>query len=120
MKKGLISGFLVIVAIAIVIMVIANSNKPPYAYVPIITSTATLDFPSTVGGSSSDLTMTLTGAVSGDVVIIGVPSGSTVANGCFTGWVSSSNTITIRFSNNDLVTSYDPASGVFKSTIVKQ
>jgi hypothetical protein len=120
MKKGLISGFLMIAAIAIVIMVIANSDKIPLAYVPIITATATLNFPSTVGGSSSDLTMTLTGAISGDVVIIGVPSGSIVANGCFTGWVSASDVVTIRYTNNDLVTAYDPSSGTFKATIIKQ
>jgi hypothetical protein len=118
MKKGLISGLLVIAAITIVIIVIANSAPP--AYTPIISATATLNFPSTVGGTSSDLTMTLTGAVDGDAIMIGVPNGSTVANGCFTGWVSASNTVTIRYTNNDLVTSYDPASGTFKATIVKQ
>lgn len=82
MKKGLIAAFLVILTVAVVIMVIANRNKPPYSYVPIVSGTATLNFPSTNGGSSSDLTMTITGAAVGDVVIIGVPSGSSVANGC--------------------------------------
>jgi microcystin-dependent protein len=34
MKKGLISGFLVVAAIAIVIMVIANSDRKPFGYDP--------------------------------------------------------------------------------------
>jgi len=118
MKKGLISGFLVIAAIALVIMVIANST--PKSYTPIITATATLDFPSTGPGAASDLTMTLTGAVSGDVVIVGVPSGSVPANGIFFGWVSASNTVSIRYSNPDVLTTYDPSSGSFKATIIKQ
>jgi hypothetical protein len=84
-----------------------------------ITNTATLDFPSTAAGTSSDLTITVTGAADGDAVSIGVANGSTVANGCFTAWVSATNTVTIRFSNNDLVAALDPASGTFKATVLK-
>lgn len=75
---------------------------------------ATLDFPSVGAGTSSDLTVTVTGAVDGDVVSIGVPNGSTAANGCFTAWVSASNTVTIRFTNTNTVAAIDPASGTFK------
>lgn len=110
----------VFVAIGVIIIVFTISwNKPP-AYVPMITATATLNFPSTTGGTSSDLTMTVTGSVSGDAVVLGVPNGSTVANGCFTAWISATNTATVRYTNNDLVTSYDPASGTFKITAIKQ
>jgi hypothetical protein len=84
-----------------------------------LTGSGTLDFPNTVAGTSSDLTVTVTGAADGDVVAIGVANGSTVSNGCFTAWVSGSNTVTIRFTNNDLVTAFDPASGTFKATVIK-
>lgn len=84
-----------------------------------LTNTATLDFPNTVAGTSSDLTITVTGAADGDVVAIGVPNASTVANGCFTAWVSASNTVTIRYSNNDALSAYNPASGTFKATIIR-
>ncbi len=79
----------------------------------------TLDFPNTNAGTSSDLTITVTGASDGDVCSLGVPNGSTVENGSFTCWVSASNTVTVRYSNNDLTTSYDPASGTFKVTVEK-
>jgi hypothetical protein len=80
---------------------------------------ATLNFGSTAAGASTDLTVTVTGAADGDVVSIGVPNGSTLTNGCFTAWVSAANTVTIRFSNNDLITALDPASGTFKAFVTK-
>lgn len=84
-----------------------------------ITATATLNFPSTAAGAKSDLTMTLTGAVAGEAVILGVPNGSVPANGAFFAWASASNTITVRYINNALLTAYDPASGTFTATIVR-
>lgn len=85
----------------------------------VITATATLDFPSTLAGASSDLTITVTGAVVGDSVAIGVPDGSTLANGNFTAWVSAADTVKIRFANNSLTLALDPASGTFKATVIK-
>ena len=84
-----------------------------------ITATATLDFPSTAAGAKSDLTMTLTGAVNGEAICLGVPNGSIVANGVFTAWVSAANTVTVRFTNTNLATALDPASGTFTATIVR-
>jgi hypothetical protein len=84
-----------------------------------ITATATLNFGSTAAGAKSDLTMTLTGAAVGEAVVLGVPNGSVPANGAFFAWVSASNTITVRYANNSLLTSYDPASGSFTATIVR-
>lgn len=84
-----------------------------------LNGSATLDFGNTAAGTSSDLTITVTGAADGDVVSLGVPNGSTLSNGCFTTWVSASNTVTVRFTNNDLLTSLDPASGTFKVTVFK-
>lgn len=84
-----------------------------------LSATATLAFPSTAAGSKSDLTITLTGAVSGDSVSLGVPAGSVPANGTFFAWVSTSNTVSVRFSNPDPLTAYQPASGTFKVSIVR-
>lgn len=87
--------------------------------VPMLTATTTLDFGSTVAGTSTDLTLTVTGAADGDPVSIGIPNGSTLSNGVFTAWVSAANTITIRFSNNSLAATLDPASGTFRATVFK-
>ena len=85
----------------------------------VLTATATLDFPNTAAGAASDLTMTVTGAVSGDVVTLGVPNGSVPANGTFFGWVSAADTVTIRYANNDLVTAYNPSSGTFRAVVTR-
>jgi hypothetical protein len=103
-------------ALCMVVMVIAYSPK---AYTPSIFNTTTLDFGSTLPGAATDLTMTVTGAVVGDNVILGVPNGSVPANGLFVGWVSASNTVKIRYINTDVLTTYDPASGSFKALIIK-
>lgn len=101
----------------IIVIVIAYSPK---AYDVILTNTTTLDFPSTAAGASSDLTMTITGAVNGDAVMLGTPNGSTLANGVFTAWISASDIATVRFTNTNLITALDPASGTFKIIIVKK
>lgn len=90
-----------------------------YTLAKTLTATATLDFGSTVAGTSTDLTITVTGAVDGDAISVGVPNGSTLANGVFTGWVSAANTVTIRFSNNSLAAALDPASGSFRVSVIR-
>ena len=80
---------------------------------------ATLDFGSTAASSSGDLTITVTGAADGDVVMLGVPNGSVNANSCFTSWVSAANTVTVRFNNYQTVGAIDPASGTFKVSVRK-
>ncbi len=82
-----------------------------------ISATSTLNFPSTTAQSSSDLTISLTGAALGDVVILGTPNGSVNANTSFTAWVSTVNTVTVRF-NNYSSGAVDPAAGDFKVTIL--
>lgn len=84
----------------------------------IISSTAALDFPNTLAQTSSDLTLTVTGAATGDVVSIGVPNGSVLADSDFSAWVSAANTITIRFLNAGLIAK-DPASGTFRAMVVQ-
>ncbi|MBK9246768.1 MAG: hypothetical protein IPM69_01310 [Ignavibacteria bacterium] len=83
-----------------------------------ITASSTLDFPSTATNVSSDLTLTVTGAATGDIVSIGVPNGSVVANSNYSAWVSSDNTVTIRLNNYSAGT-IDPASGTFKVQVTK-
>lgn len=84
-----------------------------------LTATATLDFPSTNNDSFNNLTVTVTGAVVGDVVTLGLPNGSVPAAASnFTSWVSAANTVTVRFSNHSGV-AQDPASGSFKIFVTK-
>jgi len=91
-----------------------------YTLAKTLTNTATLDFGSTAAGAAADLTITVTGAAVGDAVYIGVDNASVSADNIgFWGWVSSSNTVTVRFNNNNLVTAVDPASGTFRAVVTK-
>lgn len=81
-------------------------------------ASADLDFPITATRTSSDLTITVTGASSGDMVTLGVPNASTIANTCFTAWVSADNTVTVRFNNFDNADK-NPALGTFKVMVFK-
>jgi len=83
-----------------------------------IFATASLNFASTNAQNSSDLTITLTGAVDGDAVSLGVPNAAVNANSCYTAWVSSSGVVTVRF-NNYSSGAIDPAQATFKVTIIK-
>jgi len=89
------------------------------AILKVLSATATLDFGSTAAGAVSDLTITVTGAALNDVVILGAPNGSVPAAGTFFAWVSATNTVKVRFANNALVTSYDPASGTYRVTVIQ-
>jgi hypothetical protein len=83
------------------------------------TVSATLDFPNTTPGSHSDLTVTLTGAVDGDAVSLGVLNAvRSVAGTDYRAWVSSANTITIRFLNTSGA-DIDPISAVFNFAVAK-
>jgi hypothetical protein len=84
-----------------------------------LSGSATLDFPDTGHGTSADLTITVTGADIGDVVALGIPNASIVANGSFIAWVSATNTVTVRFNNYASSGSSDPASGTFKVKVLK-
>jgi hypothetical protein len=87
------------------------------AITKVLSATATLDFGSTAAGASTDLTITVTGAALGDVVSIGVPDGSTVANSSYSAWVSATDTVKVRFIDNALVGTADPASGTFRAQV---
>lgn len=77
---------------------------------------ASLDFPSTIAGAVSDLTITATGAVVGDPVFLGAPNGSVTTTATYWAWVSSANTVTVRFSPK---ATENPASGTFKVKVFK-
>ncbi len=96
-----------------------NASATRYTIAKTLANTATLDFGSTLAGAVTDLTITVTGAADGDAVTIGVPNGSYPATGTFTAWVSSANTVTIRYANNSLTLSQDPASGTFRASVIK-
>lgn len=81
-----------------------------------LTAQGTLDFPSTAAQTSADLTIALTGAAVGDVVILGTANASVLANCSYSAWVSAVNTVTVRLDNYSS-SSKDPASGAFRVTI---
>lgn len=85
----------------------------------LLTNTATLDFSSTGPGASTTLTAALTGVIVGDLIILGIPVASVGTNGVFTAWCDSSNQVTVRYTNTNLVGSVDPPSGVFKIGTLK-
>lgn len=84
----------------------------------LFSATAVLDFPNTLAQTSSDLTVTVTGAGLGDTVSIGVPNASVMANSSYSAWVSAADTVTIRFTNAGALPR-DPASGTFRATVFK-
>jgi hypothetical protein len=94
---------------------VAIGSGTPIAKV--VSATATLDFGNTATLTSTDLTITVTGAAVGDSVAIGLPAAPD-ANGCFTGWVSAANTVTVRF-NNYSAGSIDPASATYRATVTQ-
>lgn len=93
-------------------------NGVYWVYLPLtLSAQATLDFASISSNQSEDLTVTVTGASLGDVVAIGIPNNS-VNEGVIFGWVSSANTVTVRYHNSS-GGGHDPAAGVFKILVFK-
>lgn len=82
----------------------------------ILSATATLNFDLTAV-AVEDLTITVTGAAVGNIVTLGVPNGSVTATAQFTGWVSASDTVTVRC--RTAAAGEDPASGTFRATVLK-
>lgn len=93
-----------------------GSNLRRYYMDKVLKGSATLDFGNLVAIGCEDLTITVTGAADGDPVILGVPNASVVANSSYSAWVSSANTVSVRFC---ALVSGDPASGTFKVTVSK-
>lgn len=89
-----------------------------YTLAKTLTNTATLNFDLTAV-NSEDLTITVTGAVSGDPVSLGLDPASVSADITFFGWVSASNTVTVRCSRVGGGGAVDPASGTFRASVIK-
>lgn len=88
-------------------------------YIGHISNTATLDYGSIASLATETLTITVTGAVIGDVVSIGIDNASKTTGLIFgQPWVSATNTVSIEAYNSTL-SPIDPASGTFKATVIK-
>jgi hypothetical protein len=84
-----------------------------------LVGSATLDFGSTAAQTSSELTITVTGAADGDDVIVSPLNAAYTTGSNYTARVSSANTVSVAF-NNFSTGAIDPASAVFKVTVIKQ
>lgn len=83
-----------------------------------ITASATLDFPSTSGSTTSTLTVSVTGASVGDPVDVG--AGNTqLSKSLYVAQVTATNVVTVTFVNIDPINTQDPASGTFKLKVLK-
>lgn len=96
-----------------------SGNGAAYGTVPVfLTGSAALDFGSTAAQSSSELTITVTGAVAGKPVFLGIPTASVNANTTYTARVSAADTVSVTFINFSSG-SVNPASGTF-TVLVQQ
>lgn len=82
----------------------------------VLRASATIDFDLSAV-NSQDATVTVTGAVTGDEVILGVPNGAITTDILYFAWVSSNDTVAIRA--YDGAAAGNPASGTFKVTVLK-
>lgn len=82
----------------------------------ILSATATLDFPTVTQHNSTNLTMTVTGASPTSTVTINVEGGG-MEPFVFTGYVSATNTVTVR-AINPHSSALDPASATYRATVI--
>jgi len=84
-----------------------------------LTGTGVLNFGSIASLATETLTITVTGAAIGDVVLVGIDNGSK-STGLIFGqpWVSATNTISIE-AYNSTGSAIDPASGTFSASVIK-
>lgn len=81
-----------------------------------LSNIAVLDFGSIGAGATAELTITVTGAVTGDTVAVGAPS--TIESGLmWAGYVSAADTVTIRV-HNTTAAPIDPASATWKASVI--
>ncbi len=92
-------------------------NGTPIMHV--LSATGSLSFAATAAQSSRDLTITLTGANVGDVVILGTPNGAVKTNSDYTAWVSSANTVSVRFNNYSSASQTPTASQSFRVAVMQ-
>lgn len=95
-----------------------TSGSTRYTMAKTLIGSASLDFGSAATRTSLDLTIAVAGATTNDFVIVNPPSTSIVANICYTAWVSSAGTVTVRF-NNFSGGTINPSAGTFRVTVLK-
>jgi hypothetical protein len=96
-----------------------TSGGVRYTVAKTLTGTVTHDFANTTPGSTNSVNITVTGAASGDVVILGLPSTALSGAGVqYYAFVTAADTVTIYFSNNS-GSDKDPASGTYKVSVQK-
>ncbi|MER5420336.1 hypothetical protein [Streptosporangium roseum] len=91
-----------------------SSGRVPATQVR-LTATATIDFASIAAGAVGTDTVTVTGAATGDFVLV-APPGNLNAGLVVFGFVSAANTVTIRVLNGT-AGAIDPASASWKVTV---
>lgn len=86
-----------------------------------ISSSASLNFPIVAGSSCDTQTLTVTGAADGDTVSLGVPNALATASTTlvFQGWVSSSNTVSVRLCQVATTGISDPAAATVRADVWK-
>lgn len=105
-------------AVAISDSILLLGIKPMRA--GIIDASASLDFASTPAGTKSDLTITVTGALVGDYVILAAPPGSEMTAGVFKAAVTADSTVTVSFVNYSNTTAANPPNGRFNVQVIKK
>jgi hypothetical protein len=98
-----------------------NSTGSGSTVKKVISASASLDFTALAANTCEDFTVTATGAAVGDTVALGVPH--TVAGAdartSYTGWVSATNTVTVRRCNPTAATAADPAAASVRVTVIQ-
>lgn len=86
-----------------------------------LSATASLDFGATAAGTCDLLTITVTGAVDGDTVVLGVPAALSASDNyqAFTGYVSAADTVTVKRCNllNAVTALSDPAAATVRADV---
>lgn len=109
----------ILITVGVLIFVTIIIAFSPKSYTPTLDGSGTLDFPSTAPLAVSVLTISVTGAAVGDAVALGLPDAAVGGVSFYQGWISATNTLSIRFVNMESVSSLNPTSAAFKYKIFK-
>ena len=88
---------------------------------PSLTGTASLNFGATSAQTCDTLTITVTGAATGDTVTLDIPNAlaTSDAGQVFWGWVSASDTVSVRRCNITGSALSDPSAATVRATVIK-